>query len=161
MCKQLMCMCIPDCFPVVYVPDAYSALAVINRFGCFNARYTMWDDQLEASIRIQEGIFEVCLDVTSVPVSIETSAVDMYLFWMIALDKYKYALSDEESDQIAKSFEVADGRISFNGEDIKPYCDFAINEYLGNIFIKGYKHGIDYVQFVALSAAVNGRQLLC
>lgn len=155
--KTLVCMCNLNCFPNVYVPDACSAMAVINRTGCSNARYEMTGDHISSAIKIKKGVFIAQLGFTCTA-AIDTAVVDMYLFWRVEFGKWQYA-QPSDYGLLAGLFEIATGRIHFNGEDIRPYCDFTVTEN-GNIWFEKYKCGVDYDRFVALSAAVNSDALM-
>jgi hypothetical protein len=146
------------CFSSVAIPDAYAAMDVVTSTGCILANYYVngYDDVC-LSIDVINGVFITYLG-RSVHTTIDISLVDMYMFWLASFDKCKYALPSEAQKLAITSYKLTNGGISINGEDIKPYCDFSMTG--SNIWLQKYTYSIYSDPFIALSAAINGDNLL-
>ncbi len=155
----LRCVCPGGrrCFPYIYVPDAMSAMAVINATGCDFAIYSLCGGTT-SSILIIRGVFSARLSFSGdYGGDIDLSIVDMFLFCQLFV--YNCNCHDKSIDApYPMSFTITNDGISIDGIDIKPYCDFKIVG--AGVFIPSCTKYIDNEQFVALSAATNGDSVL-
>jgi hypothetical protein len=112
---------------------------------------------MRLSVDIINGACKVYISRT-LYVIIDTPIVDMYMFWYASLESYKNALQSKIPELTITSYKLTNNCISINGEDIKPYCYFTLAG--SNIWLKKHDYYIYNEPFIALSAAIDGRNLL-